>query len=143
MSVPLLKSRTRGDLSRRLGAEGEPGVSVVPENTIIGILINRVKVGEPTESSTRESLEVWALGIQKVKVIPLLVHADSTRRGRLGRVGLSRGPTGLSQDDLLAAIVVDEKVQVVPVQTPGILSVSCRLPRLLKPLKVKLFGVRW
>jgi len=76
-------------------------------------------VGEPTDSSTWVSLELQALGIQKVVVIFLLCQvADSVRRARTGRAGFHRGPTVLRKDDLLAIRLGVDPLQVALDQTP-------------------------
>ena len=88
--------------TRRLGTEGELELSVV-EDTIASALVLRVQVSKPSDSSTRITLKLLALGIQEVKVILFLLHVgDSGGRGGTSRAGLHRGPTVLRQDDLLA-----------------------------------------
>ena len=82
-------------------------------------------MSEPSDTSARVVLKFRALGIQKVEVSLLLLHVgDSVGRRGASRAGLHRGPTVLSEDDLLAFNLGIDPIQVTLDETPGACSGS-------------------
>ena len=77
-------------------------------------------MGEPTDSPAGVALERRALGIQKIEVSFLLLHAgDSIRRGRDSGARFHRGPAVFRKYDLFTINPGIDPVQVTLDERPG------------------------
>ena len=123
VSFPRTKiDRNTRRLTRRVGAEGELRLPIL-EDTVIDFLVERVHVGEPSDTSTCVALTRHAIGIQKAEVVLHLLQAgDSGWGDSCGRGWCLLGPTVLGKDDLLPVHVAGDPVQIVLDEAPGIIS---------------------
>ena len=110
-------------LTRRHGVEVEPSFAILIEDAVTEVLVDRVHVGEPTDTSTRVSLKPRANEIQKVEVgLYLLQAGDSVWGGGSNRAWCHLGPTVLGKDDLLPLHPGDDPLQIVLDKRPGLFS---------------------